>query len=322
MKKIETVVVGTDFSPCAQAGLDAVRRAAAVLGTRRVHVVNVVETSSWVSPPLVAYAELIELALDAARQRLEGLGFAIEGVEVTHEARIGSPARELAKAAEEIGAGLIVSATHGRTGLTRAVLGSVAADLVRVAHVPVLVIPSETQIPERFGRVLAAIDLSPVSRLVLEAAFQWAALSGDARLRVLSMFEHPIATLGDGELLPHYPSKEEIEEMGSEVRSRVDRLIREVGNPGVAVDVEVLSKGPAARVVLDVAGLTEPDLVVLGTSGKNAWQRMIVGSTAGRVLSECARPVLIVPHDVREEVLDEDVVPGVSNRLRTAQGTT
>lgn len=309
MSKVETVVVGTDFSQCAEAGLTAAAHLLPPLGFERIHVVNVVETSSWVSPPLVAYAELLELAMDSARQRLQDLEVEVEGVEITREARVGSPARELARAAEDVGASLIVSATHGRTGLARAVLGSVASDLVRLAHVPVMVIPAEGYVPERFRRVLAAIDLSPVSELVLEAAARWARGEDEARVRVLSMFEHPIATLGDGEVLPHYPSREEIDRIGVEVRARVERLVEEVVRHEVPVDVEVMSKGPPAQVILDVAGLTESDLVVVGTSGNSAWHRMIVGSTATRVLAEAGRPVLVVPHDVREEAPDQDAVP-------------
>jgi nucleotide-binding universal stress UspA family protein len=53
---------------------------------------------------------------------------------------MGAPWEEINKVAEETGAGLIVAATHGRRGLTRALLGSVAERLMRTATLPVLII--------------------------------------------------------------------------------------------------------------------------------------------------------------------------------------
>lgn len=307
--KLETVVIGTDFSPCAEAGFAAARRLLPSLGCQRLHVVHVVESASWVSPPLVAYAELLDMARDAAHQRLERFAANVPEMQITREVRVGSPAREVALAAEAVGAQLIVVATHGRTGLARAVMGSVASDLVRVAHVPVLVVPSDGRHTHGVRRVLAAVDLSPVSGAVLEEAHRWARAGDDARLRVLSLYEHPIASLGDGDVLPHYPSPDEIEQLGQDVKAKLERLIDAHVGTDVPTDVEVMSKGPAAQVILDVATFTETDLVVVGTSGKAAWHRMIVGSTATRVLAEAGRPVLVVPHDVEEPVFEGDAVP-------------
>ena len=52
----------------------------------------------------------------------------------------GDPGHEIVKYAEEIDADLIVIPSHGRTGLTRLLIGSVAERVVRLAHCPVLVL--------------------------------------------------------------------------------------------------------------------------------------------------------------------------------------
>lgn len=54
--------------------------------------------------------------------------------------RVGSPAREILDAAEEFGSDLIVIPTHGRVGLKRLVLGSVAERVIRESKVPVLTV--------------------------------------------------------------------------------------------------------------------------------------------------------------------------------------
>jgi nucleotide-binding universal stress UspA family protein len=59
---------------------------------------------------------------------------------VNFEVKFGTPATEIAKFAEEHQADLIVLPSHGRTGLARLMIGSVAERVVRLAHCPVLVI--------------------------------------------------------------------------------------------------------------------------------------------------------------------------------------
>jgi nucleotide-binding universal stress UspA family protein len=59
---------------------------------------------------------------------------------VDHEYRLlkGEPAREIVRAAKDDAVDLIVLSTHGRTGLGRVLMGSVAESIVRRAHCPVL----------------------------------------------------------------------------------------------------------------------------------------------------------------------------------------
>jgi universal stress protein A len=64
--------------------------------------------------------------------------FGLEGLNVTFEARIGSPAEEIVDAAKEWTADLICLGTHGRTGLSHLLLGSVAERVVRLSPCPVL----------------------------------------------------------------------------------------------------------------------------------------------------------------------------------------
>lgn len=59
---------------------------------------------------------------------------------VNFEVKFGTPATEIAKYAEEHNTDLIVLPSHGRTGLARIMIGSVAERVVRLAHCPVLVI--------------------------------------------------------------------------------------------------------------------------------------------------------------------------------------
>ena len=59
---------------------------------------------------------------------------------VDFQVRFGDPGREIAAFAEKLHAELIVMPSHGRTGLSRSLIGSVAERVVRLAHCPVLIL--------------------------------------------------------------------------------------------------------------------------------------------------------------------------------------
>jgi nucleotide-binding universal stress UspA family protein len=75
-------------------------------------------------------------AAQAVREHLVEAGH--EGLDVT--VLVGDPGHEIADFAKQLGADLIVLPSHGRTGLTRLLIGSVAERVVRLAQCPVLVL--------------------------------------------------------------------------------------------------------------------------------------------------------------------------------------
>ncbi len=82
------------------------------------------------------------------RRYLEGAGAALasERVDVTVDVREGEPAEEIAAAAADWDPALVVMATHARTGMKRALLGSVAGEVLQRAGAPVLLLrPSGSQ---------------------------------------------------------------------------------------------------------------------------------------------------------------------------------
>ena len=85
----------------------------------------------------------------AEQQNLQTLLDAHVPSAVRHEStvRIGNPAEEIVMAADELGVDLIVVATHGRGGLSRAIFGSVAEGVLRSSHQPVLTIKPEFSSP-------------------------------------------------------------------------------------------------------------------------------------------------------------------------------
>lgn len=311
MQGYKTIVVGTDFSSLADRSLRVAAELAGRFDARRFHLVHVVHTSGAVLPQLIAEARSQEAQrrqVESAETRLEALEVDPGIARVTREVRVGSPARELSRVSDELHADLVVVASHGHSGLARLVLGSAASSLIRTARCPVLVVGDKGPASGRFENVVAAVDLSPISRNVLQNALT-VARAGAGRVRVLSLFEHPLLAASEG-LLPLPMSQEEVESLGEHHRAEVAKLVRWLPTGGLEVTIDVRSRAPAPQGILEVARAAEADLIVLGTSGGNAWHRMIVGSTTHHVLVKAPCPVLVVPQEEREPVKDSVMVAG------------
>jgi len=151
MKQIKKIVVGTDFSSSADHAFDEALGLAALVGAEII-LVHAYEIPTYSLPDAVILAtpqivnQLAEggqKGLDERVSRTKGGNIAVRAV-----LRVGPPWIELGAVADEEGADLIVVGTHGRRGLSRALLGSVAERTVRTASRPVLVMHAE-QSPSR-----------------------------------------------------------------------------------------------------------------------------------------------------------------------------
>ena len=300
---LRTIVVGVDFSKATPMAMRAVDEIAAAYDAKRVHLVHVLPIPDGIVP---LPKEVIESARARARDRLEGLQLS-NARRVTREIRSGVPAQQLVAAGDQVGADVIVVSGRGHGVLAEMFLGSVASSLIRVARCPVLVVHGPLN--AQFETIVAAVDLSLVSRNVLDSAFRLGAAQtsgkGASRVQVLSLYEHPFLSSSRDALLPRALSPEEIEALGEEHRKHVMELVARVPSHGVDVDVEVMSKAPAANVIVDVASMVDAKLIVLGTSGQGAWHRMILGSTSNYVLNRAPCPVLVVPHELRERTTQD-----------------
>ncbi|TKX85053.1 universal stress protein [Halorubrum sp. SS5] len=135
----EDVLVPTDGSPTATAALDRAIPIAERAGAT-VHVLSVVDTGGIGVGDHVEVDVLSEYADDAVAagvERVEAAGLeAVGAVEVA-----SSPARGILSYVDDSGVDLVAMGTHGRTGVGRSLLGSVAERTLRSAPVPVLTVP-------------------------------------------------------------------------------------------------------------------------------------------------------------------------------------
>jgi nucleotide-binding universal stress UspA family protein len=156
------MVVPLDGSELAEAALPVARDLAVALAGRLVLVGVVPHVGLSAPTPRGAPASLAEQDFqqvqNEAHAYLESMARQLGSeVEAAIAVRSGEPAREIDREAEERGAAAIVMATHGRTGIFRALLGSVAGQVVHSGSTPVLLVhtakspPGDRSGPPRIG---------------------------------------------------------------------------------------------------------------------------------------------------------------------------
>lgn len=138
MLPVHTILHPTDFSERSTHALQLACSLARDHGARVV-VLHVL------APPAVAYGEALtsyaeEAERRAAEEKLNRLQLPDPAISLERRLTEGEPAERILQVAEEIHADLIVMGTHGRTGLSRLLMGSVAEQVVRQAPCPVLTI--------------------------------------------------------------------------------------------------------------------------------------------------------------------------------------
>lgn len=144
---IERILVPVDFSEVSLQALDYACELGAPFGAALV-VLYVVEPIYYATPadlygPSANLGMLLEEQQRSAREQLAALEKSLQnrGVKVLTTLETGTPYQKIVEEADRRNADLIVMATHGRTGLSHLLLGSVAERVVRSARCAVLTVP-------------------------------------------------------------------------------------------------------------------------------------------------------------------------------------
>jgi nucleotide-binding universal stress UspA family protein len=215
--------------------------------------------------------------LAALRQRAEAAGVKAR----THEQQ-GDPAEIVVLHADARRVDLVVMGRERRTGWARWRQRSVAEQVLRRTQRATLVVGSadagETPFYEN---VLVAVDLSPASTPLIDAAMRWSGGS-TARATVIHALDG-FAAAGDGWMVPEHRG-----EVLGETRRELANLIP--ADAGTTVKLRVAG-GPAAATIRAHAADVNADLIVMGRSKRF----MHLGSIAIRVLRRTDRALLVIP---------------------------
>lgn len=307
---IRRILYPTDFSePARYAG-----RYACKLAHKLGAEVYILYVMTFPLPPGEVPAKLTGLKLAELREKaqrrakaeldrcLQENGF--RGLKLRTAITLGIVEDEILQAAAQSRSELIVMGTHARTGLARALLGSVTEKVARTASCPVLAVKHpevKVELPWggtlvgrrrvrreiRFRRILVPLDGSPLAEGILPEATKLAKAL-DAKLILLRVAPALIPAVFPIEVEPAEIQAEMMEEATSYLEKKQQTLERE----GVTVQTAV-RYGDAALEILECAESEEVDLVAMATHGRSGLKRWFLGSVAEKVLRASDIPVLL-----------------------------
>jgi nucleotide-binding universal stress UspA family protein len=293
MLRIKSILFPTDFSPCAERAYNhAVHLARRLVA--KLHVLSVVyheedaETSPMSFLPLGSDELAVQLGLESSTIP----GADDDSLEVVNvQLQSTSAWRTILEYVEEQKIDLVVMGTHGRHGLDRLLLGSVAEQVVRRAPCPVLTVRQEHPVRRRPGAVpeiVVPVDFSPFSRPTLNYAVDLAHHYG-AKLALV----HVVEQIN----LPNVYGIDPIPVVAPDLQARslqaLEALAADEIPPGQPFDCTVLI-GHAGHDIVEFADDRDADMIVIATHGLTGLKRLLMGSVTEQVLRAATCPVFTV----------------------------
>jgi nucleotide-binding universal stress UspA family protein len=257
---------------------------------------DLVLVHSWYLPPTaftgdyVYGADFIQQFSDDALRGLEAAvaeAGKLGARHVTSKLLTGVPWQQIVEAAQhEPGLDLIVIGTHGRTGISRVLLGSVAEMVVRHAPCPVLTVRLDND-PAPFAHVLCPVDISRPAREAMNLAAELAQ-PGRRGITLLHVLERPVS------FARKLPAPDFHRGLDARSAALLDQWTTDL-RAKMTVPVTQMTRfgQPAAQVLALLDEDHTFDLVVMGSHGHTGIARVLLGSVAEEVVGHARCPVLV-----------------------------
>ncbi len=311
------ILIAYDGSDCAEAALDDLQRAGLPPAAEAL-IMTVTEV--WLPPPppstyeILALANAVYVPADLTRIYAQGsqpldeaqaladraavrLRTNFPNWQITAQASVGSPRRELIRQSDEWKPDLILVGSHGRSLVGRLVLGSVSQGVLTHARCSVRVARGRVDEPGTPVRLVVGVDGSPESAAaVLEIARRiWPAIS---EVRLIAVND-PLTPTFVGRFIP--PVEKMVEETNQAEREWLKQILEnscaQLRQSGLKVSSEILEGDPKLALV-EAAEAWGADCIFVGSLGfSNRFERFLLGSvsTAVAARAHCSVEVVRLP---------------------------
>jgi nucleotide-binding universal stress UspA family protein len=282
--KVKSILIPTDFSELAGLALEY----AVALGRCFSSKLTLLYADPFLPPPHFTMGQMEDIASSlerskaAARAMLQEYASSHIPVELSREVivREGLAVNSIIEVAEELEADLIVMGTHGRSGVSRFMLGSVTERVLRETSGPVLSVRGRSRVSDGaflpVKHVVCPVNYTETSKKALRYAAQLAQCF-QAELSVLHVMEPADASSRE--------NKAAMEKLCNWIPEEVRQHCQLQ---------EALSEGEAAEQILNSAHQNNCDLIVLGSQHKKFFDSAVIGTTTVRVTRHAPCPVLTV----------------------------
>ena len=258
-----------------------------------------VQRTTEISGPRGPFLDQIVASLSShAQDYLEHLAAVARhgGLDVSTSVHEGMPAYYIVEEAHKESSTLIAMTTHGRSGVTRWLLGSVTDKVLHATSNPLLLVSSRDHIGAsadvKLTTVIVPLDGSDLAEQVLPHAVS---LANALSLKVLLVRVTPLAAdyyrYTDYSVGAYYDYSAGVDAAALEYLHGINQRLQ--GQQIISVEERLLHGNPAAAIV-DLAKEVTGTVVAMTTHGRSGVGRWVLGSVADRVVCHCGNPVLIV----------------------------
>ena len=240
--------------------------------------------------------ETDKLLQDAAQELLtrEAERLRNAGWSESSELRIGHPAEEIVRVAEQLGSDCIIVGSHGMSGIKRFLLGSVSNHVLQYAPCSVLIVRKHDRPPTESGkplRMLLSYDDSAPARKAVEFC---ASLPLDEQAEVTALTVLPLLRLYRQDI------RQQLSwlwlEKKKQALAALEGVKKEIGSATTHVETQLREATDVSDEILHAASEYSSDLIVLGHKGKGAIKKFLLGSVTSRVAHHAPCSVLVVRH--------------------------
>jgi nucleotide-binding universal stress UspA family protein len=212
------------------------------------------------------------------------------GTYAATETRLGAnPAKEIVREVTAGAADLVVMTTHGRGGLARVALGSVAEGVLAHSPVPVMLLRPGGRRMEYVKAIVVPVDGTPAASLALSVAAPLAQTTG-AKLVLLQVVLPSAYYYLEG-LTPIDLRTDET--MLAAAQSYVSGLVQRLDLAGIAAEGRAVL-GRVSEQIVETADTMEANLIIMSTHALTGPMRTLLGSVADEVVRAAHQPVLLV----------------------------
>jgi nucleotide-binding universal stress UspA family protein len=251
---------------------------------------------SVLSPASLEAGVAVEMLVEGAHDYLEQQAAKVRqehGIAVSVHAGLAAAAELILAQATQPGVAAVVMSTHGRGGIRRLLMGSVAEGVLRDSPVPVYLVPAaapETTVGGRMRRILVPLDGSALSYSVMAPVTELAR-AAHAQVTLLRVFneEEDLAQASDRDTVRAI--ERQLDRLEDRAHHYFAPITSHLHAAGLKADSE-WTTGVPAQEIQAMAQLAEPDLIALATHGRSGLDRLRYGSVAESVLRHARTPVM------------------------------
>jgi nucleotide-binding universal stress UspA family protein len=264
-----------------------------------LEVIDIVEIAKHLTPEKAHFLQtVVENRVRSSEQYLRGVAGTFTGANVKCTVEKGTAAEVIIEKAAADKGTLISMATHGRSGINRWLLGSVAEKVLRGATNPLLLIrateDAKTEGEANLNSVIVPLDGSEVAEQVLPTVVE---LAKQLKLEVILFraYTIPLSALSvDPEGYYVATDEELIAAMQDEAVAYLEKKAEEMKKLGVDKVSHIAEYGFAADEIISFARKIPDNLIAMCTHGHTGVKRWVLGSVTQTVVRHSGDPVLVI----------------------------